>query len=280
MSEIDLTGQRFGRLEVIKFDGYGQKKNGSRFRNWLCKCDCGNYKVIKTEYLKSGETKSCGCLQKDVVSHHYEGRKFGNLTVIERVGRDKSGCVLWRCKCDCGNDFITTSTYLRRGHSTNCGCKSQEKRRGKIKTHGMTGSKIYSVWKNMRNRCSNPQNRKYRIYGARGISVCDEWEESFSAFYEWAMSHGYKEGLTIDRIDNDGNYSPENCRWVTNKEQQNNKRNNNFLTINGATKTLKEWSEEIGINYSTLRNRIYISNWPIEKALSVPVRQIRRKVGA
>lgn len=122
--------------------------------------------------------------------------------------------------------------------------------------HGHYGSKLYWVWDSMLARTRNKKHKFFKDYGGRGISVCDEWQKDFLNFYEWAISNGYKEGLTLDRKNNDGNYCPSNCRWVTHKEQQNNKRNNHWLEVDGERHTIAEWSEKTGLKHSTILNRI------------------------
>lgn len=138
------------------------------------------------------------------------------------------------------------------------------------RSHGDTGTKLYMAWQNMRARCNRKSAREYNNYGGRGIKVCDEWLHNYEAFKGWAIKNGYSEELTLDRINVDGNYCPENCRWITNKEQQNNKRNNVLYTYNGETKTLAEWSENLGICYKTLQKRI--RNWGVEKAFTTPIK--------
>lgn len=277
----DLIGKRFGRLTVIKLAGIGVRSDGQKYRTWLCKCDCGNEKVVRTSYLTCGETKSCGCLHSDVVKNHYEGKKFGNLTVIKESGRDNQGNVIYLCKCDCGNEFETSGAYLRRGYSTSCGCKTSEKLSESSKTHGLSNTKLFYIWEGMKSRCYNPNNNRYNNYGGRGIKVCEEWKNDFKNFYDWALNSGYNENAshgecTLDRIDVNGNYAPNNCRWITNKEQQNNRRNNICIEYHGEIKTLAEWSEIIGINYNTLKCRIKILHWSVEKAFETPVKLINK----
>lgn len=142
--------------------------------------------------------------------------------------------------------------------------------------HGGYGSRLYEVWRTMKKRCNNPKNSQYHLYGGRGITVCEEWQK-FEPFYEWAMSNGYRDDLTIDRIDSNGNYEPLNCRWATWKEQQNNRRNNHLITYNGETKTLKQWSEKIGISWFTLYERLK-RGWSVEKVLSTPQMRKRRQL--
>ena len=194
------------------------------------------------------------------------GQKFGYLTAIEIDSTVKNGRTNWKCLCKCGK-YTTVPTYrLRAGETISCGCRRYET---KNQTHGMKHTRIYEIWCGMKKRCCNENGRSYARYGGRGITVCEEWKNDFSAFYNWAMQNGYAENLTIDRIDNSKGYCPENCRWITNKEQQNNKRNNVLYTYNGETKTLAEWSESLGICYKTLQKRII--KWGVDKAFSTPL---------
>ena len=139
------------------------------------------------------------------------------------------------------------------------------------KTHGMSTSKIYGVWCTMKSRCNNPHTQKYNIYGGRGIKVCDEWQNSFESFYAWAMSHGYSDGLTIDRIDSNGDYTPDNCRWVSLKAQERNRRDNHIVSYNGMMMPLVEACEQAGISYDVAKVRINKLGWDAQKALDTPV---------
>jgi len=145
------------------------------------------------------------------------GQRFGRLVVIEEAGRASDGRVRWLCKCDCGDYTSTPCTKtLRNGTCRSCGCIERE--RPNKQTHGMTNTKLFGVWNGIKQRCYNPNSKSYKTYGDRGIKVCDEWRDDFMTFHNWAIANGYKEGLTIDRIDNDGDYEPNNCRWITLQE--------------------------------------------------------------
>lgn len=183
------------------------------------------------------------------------GQKFGRLTAIECVGKNKYNYAVWRCRCECGNETNVPGNSLRSGNTKSCGCLNMENSTNRIvslnTTHGKTHTRLFRVWSSMRNRCDNPNATNYSDYGARGIRVCDEWESNFEAFFEWAVSQGYdptaKRGkYTVDRINNDLGYSPENCRLATSKQQANNRRSTHFVTYNGVTKSATEWARYYG----------------------------------
>ena len=202
------------------------------------------------------------------------GEKIGRLTVIKRVENNKANNAQWLCQCECGKEIITTTANLKRRHSKSCGCLRKEHTSGinnNFYKHGMYNTKLYQTWHNMKQRCFNKNSSHYKNYGGRGIKVCDEWLE-FMNFYNWAMSNEYSEGLTIDRIDVNGNYEPDNCRWVDNKTQCNNKRNNHLITYNGKTHTMMEWSRLLNIKYDVLRFRLK-RGWDIEKALTERIKK-------
>lgn len=155
------------------------------------------------------------------------GQIFGRLTAIECVGSNNWNRCLWLCKCSCGNTKIVDGSSLRMGRTRSCGCLDREKHitHPNRTTHGQCGTRIYRIWKAMKNRCLNPNTPDYkRWYGSNGITVCEEWKNDFSSFYEWSMANGYRDDLSIDRIDPSGNYEPSNCRWADAKTQANNKR--------------------------------------------------------
>lgn len=194
------------------------------------------------------------------------GKKFGRLTVIRELPERKNHSVLWLCRCECGNKVKVKSSNLNSGNSQSCGCLRVEHSIKAHQTHKSSDTKLFAVWCSMRFRCNNPNDKSYHNYGARGIRVCDEWTNSFSSFYNWALSNGYNDGLTIDRINNDGNYEPSNCRWTSRKVQGNNSRKNRLITIDNETKTLSQWCEQLGLRYQTIEMRLY-RGWDERRAL-------------
>ena len=202
----DITGQKFNRLTAIKFSHI---KNCKTY--WLFRCDCGNEKYMREDGVTGGSAKSCGCLQKEVLSQLKTNYK-----------------------------------------------------------HGFVRTRVYRIWQAMRRRCYEPQFRDYKNYGGRGISVCQDWRESPEVFCKWALANGYSDNLSIDRIDVDGNYEPNNCRWADSKTQGRNTRTNKYFTINGETRCLIEWCEVYNINYRTVQARL-VRGWDIERALTQPI---------
>jgi hypothetical protein len=194
------------------------------------------------------------------------GDKYGMLILIEWKTPPQKSIF----KCDCGNLTESIPSDVRKGRTVSCGCK----RKNKPKTHGYCiGGKIeklYYVWTSMKQRCGNHKNKDYPLYGGRGISVCSEWVNSYSNFREWAMSNGYRDNSCIDRQENDGNYEPSNCKWVTNKENCNNTRKNNLLIYNGEAHCISEWSEITGISRSTISARVNSYGWDVKRALTEP----------
>ena len=201
------------------------------------------------------------------------GQKFGRLTVIKRAN-NKGKRTAWICVCKCGNELITTTDNLRCGDTQSCGCYNKEQNGLAHKKHGLRNEKLYAVHQSIKARCYNKNNKQYKDYGGRGITVCDEWlgENGVKNFIKWSKNNGYKKNLTIDRIDNNGNYDPDNCRWVDMKTQQNNRCNNHLITYNGETHTLSQWAEIMHINKGALSLRINRYHWDIEKALNTPCR--------
>lgn len=185
--------------------------------------------------------------------------KYGRLTVLRYHNKSKRGQSYWECQCECGNVVVVMSASLRNGKTVSCGCYNIERTREAKTTHGMfknyKAAPIYAKWASMKSRCLNPNSTMYSEYGGRGITVCEEWME-FEPYRDWALTHNYSDNLQIDRTDNNKGYSPDNCRFVTRKENGRNKRNNVNLLINGETKTASEWAELVGINLNTLYWRI------------------------
>lgn len=195
------------------------------------------------------------------------GERYGMLTIIGYDHKIRTR-TYWKCLCDCGNTRVVAIDHLRRLETTDCGCT--RKHIPTATKHGMSCSRLYTIWSLMKARCSNKNRPEYKYYGGRGIRVCDEWQE-FEPFSKWALDNGYTNKLTIDRIDNNGNYCPNNCRWITQKEQSSNTRRNRYITYNGKTKTLTQWGNECGLSYNTLQRRIDRLGWSFERAISEPI---------
>lgn len=199
------------------------------------------------------------------------GQRFGRLTVIKRYGKNGNGSATWTCLCDCGNTKVVSGHDLVEGHTISCGCSRRDPRK-----HGMAKTRLYRIWSHMKNRCQNPNNHAYSNYGGRGIEVCKEWSDSFVCFKEWADSHGYEEELTIERVDIDKGYCPDNCTWITKSKQAQNRRRCIFVTIDGKTLNLQQWCNELGIDYKLVHNRIHKLGWEPVKALTTPVDKSKR----
>lgn len=194
------------------------------------------------------------------------GNKYGKLTVIKRDDSRKSRKAYWICQCDCGNIKSVRSDSLQGGNIRSCGCLKAEQDKINLKESEVKKKtqkfgrpfgklRIHEIWANMKSRCYNKSDKRYSDYGGRGIYVCDEWKNDFFAFYSWSMENGYSDSLTIDRINNDDGYKPDNCRWITVREQANNRRSNINITIGNVTKTLKQWCEVFGVPYSRVYRR-------------------------
>ena len=186
------------------------------------------------------------------------GHRFGFLTVVSR-GKSRNGISYWNCICDCGKETTVARTSLVQGHTKSCGCyrdKASGERIGNIRrTHGMTNTRLYTIWESMRARCNNPNNQRYNRYGGRGIKICKEWE-TFEGFRDWALASLYQDGLSIERIDFNGDYEPKNCKWIPKNEQAKNTSANRRVTINGQTRNLSDWARLSGIELHTIRHRI------------------------
>lgn len=204
------------------------------------------------------------------------GQRFGRLVALRQV-QSRARHAMWLCRCDCGKEIVTRGTGLRYGSSKSCGCARRERLHEAITTHGLSGgraatTRLYRIWRNMKQRCYNPKAAKFDLYGGRGVGVCQAWQ-GFEAFHAWAIAAGYRDDLTLDRIDPDGNYEPSNCRWATYREQALHTSQTHFLTFRGETLPLSTWANRIGIEPSTLSSRINDYGWPIEKALTTPLQR-------
>lgn len=194
------------------------------------------------------------------------GERFGRLTVTGRAGNDAQRKPIWHCVCDCGRKVVVRGMALRSGHTLSCGCYSRD-----VHTkHGGEGSRLYRVWCDMKARCLNKNHRFYSYYGGRGISICEEWLD-FSNFQQWAYHTGYdptskKWECTLDRIDSNRGYFPDNCRWVSMAVQDSNKRNNRYFEFRGEVHSLREWAEILGVKYQTLYARLNVHGMSVEEA--------------
>lgn len=206
------------------------------------------------------------------VQEDLTNRKFGKWLVLSRsddLTKYKKPVPMWKCQCECGTIRDVRGYTLRHGMSASCGCVAKQ---GLHRTHNKSHLPLYRVWSRMKSCTTLETHQDYKYYGARGLKMCKEWFDDFEKFYQWSIANGYKRGLEIDRIDNDGNYEPSNCRWVTRKKQLNNTSRNRNITFNGKTQSVKEWSEELGFVYNTLYARIFHFGWDTEKAFTTPVR--------
>jgi len=196
------------------------------------------------------------------------GQRFGRLVALHQDIREKPGRAYWVCLCDCGKETTVRGGNLRSGDTRSCGCLSREVAQQRATTHGLSKHPLFKVWCNMRQRCSNPRTANWAPYGGRGIVVCDRWKESFQAFYE-DMSPTYQVGLQLDRIDNDGPYTSENCRWATRDQQGNNRRPNRRLAFDGQIHTVTEWADLLDIDRQALYARLS-RGWSVERVLTEP----------
>lgn len=230
----NLSNLKFGKITVK--DTYKIEKKKTF---WLVECSCGEEKWMRADYITSGKEISCGnCESNNII-----GKKFGELTVVKKTKkRTKKGATIFECKCSCGNIRFSDIGHLKDGHANKC--KECYTKYPKHKYQKL----LIKRYHDMLDRCYNKDNKSYHNYGGRGIVVCNEWRDDYMKFREWALSNGFEKGLQLDRIKVNGNYSPENCRWVTQKENSNNKRNN--VVIEGMT--LAEISEKYNVNYKKI----------------------------
>ena len=200
------------------------------------------------------------------MKRQYAGIRFGRLVAIRPCGKDKNRNILWECVCDCGNKTVVSAASLRKTRS--CGCLGRELIANRNYSHGRSDQKLYKVWAAIKQRCTNPKNSRFSDYGGRGINLCHEWLD-FEPFFRWAIENGYKNGLEVDRIDNDGGYSPDNCRIVERKQNQRNKRDNHFIEFANKRLTISDWAERVGTSPKTIWKRLY-RGWSVPSALFLP----------
>lgn len=248
----DLSGRRYGMWTVL----FHVKR-----KYWRCRCDCGTERNVLSDHLKAGETRSCGCATEKV----HPNDIFGQITVLERIKG-----TTWICRCSCGEIFTTSTSHLRdkKKPTTKCRkCSNKSRTTVNVAENG----KAYTMWKDMIYRCEEPSCGSYKNYGARGISVCEDWKD-FSTFLNWLVDNGYNKNLgrqcSIERIDVNGDYCPQNCKIAGTKEQANNKRDNNYVTIGTETKTVTQWCETTGVNRSTAYHRI-ANGWSAADAVTM-----------
>lgn len=243
---IDLTGEKFDMLTVIE-----RAENIGKRTQWVCKCDCGNVVTVKTEYLKGKvKLKSCGCIYGE---RDLSGMQFGRLTVIQEHG-SKRQKRFWLCKCECGNITIVSTDCLKSGHIKSCGCFRKDKLIERNQKHGLSKSRIYHIWLSMKERCYSKNSKSFCDYGARGISICDDWKV-FDNFYKWAIANGYDDTLTIERVNVNDSYCPENCTWIPKADQAKNTRRSVIIEIFGIKKTLSDWVRFMGWSYGKYTQR-------------------------
>ena len=267
-ARIDLTGQQFGRLTAIK---YTKRRNKSNQSLWKCRCECGKIKYVTTGDLTRLKVTSCGCRYLDL-----KGQQFGRLTVLRKQRMRRHARSYWLCQCQCGQRKCIKGTDLILSKTQSCGCYRREKTSQTFRKHGDGGnnrSRLYGAWAGMKQRCLNEKCEQYKYYGGRGIKLCKLWHD-FRAFKKWALANGWREVLEIDRIDNDGDYCPENCHWNTRKGNMRNTRRTRWFTINGETKSLSEWCEIYDVSYKTVHARLE-RGWDIFDALTKPLMTCR-----
>ncbi len=278
---IDLTGMVFGELTVVSIN---ESRGSQGALRWDCQCSCGNMITVQGSNLKSGKTWHCGC-KKSIYAHNridLTGERRGLLTVL-RESPSKGKIAMWECECACGVRVIKSSSYLKNSKNPSCGCANIEISRNNLKiansrpnkrgtSHGMSGSRIYKEWTSMKNRCK-PNYHNHNSYYDIGVIVCEELRK-FENFMKWALDAGYDDALSLDRINVYGIYEPSNCRWITMKEQQNNRRDNIYIKREDETRTLKQWCDALKLPYRTILAR-HRNGWSEERLFDAV--QTRRK---
>lgn len=270
----NVASEVFGNWTAIELAGWVTEARGIRRARWRSRCICGAKRDLTLKQLRSGSPLSCGCVRPKLRAKSgrftdLAGQKFGNWSVINRTGsrRKPNGAdALWRCRCVCGNEQVLDTYCVKRGRPASCGCKRGAHRHsagGKI-------SAVYSAWKNMVARCTQPSYPSFEQYRGRGITICERWR-TFQNFLD-DMGERPSAAHSIDRIDNDGNYEPGNVRWATKQEQANNRATNVLVHYRGRDFTLAELARETGVSKEIIRSRLRRSKkqWTVEGALSLP----------
>ena len=262
-----MTGRVFGRLTIVELDPQRTCQGTAR---WQCQCACGRTVVKVGGSLRRGGVKSCGCLPNRHHPRDLSGQRFGRLLVIERT--PKAYPFHWSCRCDCGRMVVVSGSNLK--NTKSCGCWGLEVQRERTKNR-VAGTREHTSWSLARGRCFDESNKAYHYYGGRGITMCERWRNSFAAFVE--DMGPCPPGLSIDRIDNEKDYEPGNCRWADDFTQANNRRGNRRLTFAGRTMTVSQWSRVVGISRAALWERLDLG-WSIERALTAPLHTAHQTV--
>ncbi len=271
---IDMIGKKYGRLTVIARAPNKSKDNAAY---WECVCACGNHTTVRGATLRQGQTLSCGCYQRDRMAQmgHFSaidltGQRSGKLVALRSLGEGKNRKVIWECQCDCGNTTTVQTQLFREKRVQSCGCLNHMPITGSVSLshgHARRGkiTRTYMTWQNMFQRCNNPLNPNFPDYGGRGITICERWQ----IFENFLADMGIRPPkLSIDRINNNGNYEPGNCKWSTQREQVLNTRRSHWITFENQTLRFSEWAKILGISKISLYRRL--NRWTLEKALTVP----------
>lgn len=256
----DHSGEVWNDLTLIKHVGKSC---------YLAKCICGRETVVRYSQVKVEKVKSCGHRKYDAVNSII-GTKVNNLQVLEEAGR-KNKNILVKCLCDCGNTAIITVSRVKNGIVKDCGCSKKKITSELMKKHGESNSKLYWIWESMKARCYREKTEHFKYYGERGVSICNEWlgEDGFLNFRNWSTKNGYIDGkkLSIERKDINGNYEPSNCEWIPFVLQARNRKSNINATLNGKTKCLTEWCNELDLKFSSIRYLIKVKGLTPEDAI-------------
>lgn len=253
-SKLNLIGQQFGKLSVIE---RGESKGYRTY--WVCKCDCGNISSVRGSHLVRGAVKSCGKCLLDII-----GETYGHFTVVSYAEKRHNKDNYWYIRCSCGEVKKIRQDLLLKGDLPRCGCREKVRAPKRYSAHP-----LLRIWLGMKSRCYDAGNKRYRNYGGRGITVCDRWLDSFDSFVEDMGER--PSGYTLDRINNDGNYEPSNCRWVTKLVNNRNKSNNIYMVFMGIRFCLAELAALMGLSGKACSKRLK-NGWPLTGAMLFPVK--------